>query len=63
MKIECRNEEEQPLMTWILINVIQVHDPEQHLRSFSRRSDILGNVNIGDAVTCKSYNTSLIKST
>ena len=32
------------------------HDPEQHSRGFSHRSDTLGNANAGGAVTCKSYN-------
>ena len=30
------------------------HDPEQHSRGFSRRSDTLGNANAGAAVTSKS---------
>jgi len=33
------------------------HDPEQHSRSFSCRSDILGNANVGSTVTFKPYNS------
>jgi len=33
------------------------HDPEQHSRSRSRRSDTFGNANAGGAVTCKPYNS------
>jgi len=29
------------------------HDPEQHSRDFSRRSNTLGNINNGDNVTYK----------
>jgi len=39
---------------FILANVINVS--EQHLRDFSRRSDILGNANAGGTVAVKSYN-------
>jgi len=38
---------------FILTNVINVS--EQHSRDFSRRSDILGNANIGGIVAFKSY--------
>jgi len=39
---------------FILTNVINVF--EQHSRDFSRRSDILDNVNVGGTVAFKSYN-------
>jgi len=39
---------------FILTNIINVF--EQHLRDFSRRSDILSNANAGGTVTFKFYN-------
>ena len=48
-------------MTLILTNEYPGHDPEQHLRDFSRWSNTLGDANVGDTLIIFKHRKKVLK--